>query len=169
MSALKQARSTEAETPIKNLSIEIQEEIIWFHRDTRLNQRVIQQPPSIITKGKTCVDKFGQLEPIDIDEWTELDHEYTKQILKWNLDITQENTMPTWITKATKLFDTKRPLTIQKSVLKLLARLATTPIASVPGITFTGTTDQLPLSAISLAWIGTNNILGAIEPEIKPT
>ena len=70
MSALKQARSKEEETPVKNLSIEIQEEIVWFHRDTRLNQWVIQQPPSITTRGNIFVDKLGQPEPIDIDEWT---------------------------------------------------------------------------------------------------
>ena len=74
MSVLKKTRSKEEESPVKNLSIEIQEEIIWFHRDTRLNQWVIQQPPSITTRGKTFVEKFGQPEPIDIDEWTELDH-----------------------------------------------------------------------------------------------
>ena len=82
MSPLKQARSIEAETPVKNLSIEIQEEIIWFHRDNRLNQWVIQQPPSITTRGKIVVDKFGQPEPIDLDEWNGLDHEYKKQLIK---------------------------------------------------------------------------------------
>ena len=74
MSALKQGRSKEAETPVKNLSIEIQEEIIWFHRDNIINQWVIQEPLSIKTRGKTFVDKFGTPVPIDLDEWTELDH-----------------------------------------------------------------------------------------------
>ena len=169
MSAVRPGKPKEAETPVKNLSIEIQEEIIWFHRDNRLNQWEIKQPPSITTRGKTFIEKFGQPEPIDIDEWNDLDHEYTKQLLKWNLDITNKNTMPIWITKATKLFDTKRPQTKQKAYLKLLARLASTSIASVPGLTSSGTTDQLLLSTISLVWIGTNTILGAIEPEIKPT
>jgi len=77
--------------------------------------------------------------------------------------------MPIWIAKATKLFDTKKPSITQKPVLNQMARLATTPIDSVPGLTSTGTADQLPLSVISLAWIGTNIILAAIEPDIKPT
>ena len=44
MSALKLGKPKETETPVKNLSIEIQEEIIWFHIENRLNQWVIQQP-----------------------------------------------------------------------------------------------------------------------------
>ena len=50
-----------------------------------------------------------------------------------------------------------------------MARLATTSMTTVPGLTSVGTSNLLPLSAISLAWIGTNTTLGAIEPEIKPT
>ena len=73
MSALKKALPLEEETPVKNLSIEIQEEIIWFHRDNRLNQWVVHQPPSITTRGNKFGDKFGLPEPIDWDEWTELD------------------------------------------------------------------------------------------------
>ena len=169
MSALKKTGPSEEETPVKNLSMEIQEEIIWFNRNNRLNQWVIQHPPSITTRGMTYVGKYRKPEPIEIDEWSELDHAYNKQILKWNIDMTQENTMPIWIAKATKLFDNKRPSIPQKAILKQMARLAITPIELVPGLTSTGTTDQLPLSVISLAWIGTNTILGAIEPDIKPT
>ena len=78
MSDFKQTRSKEEETPVKNLSIEIQEEIIWFNRNTRINQWIIQQPPSTTTRGKTFIEKYGQPEPIDVDEWSELAHEYTK-------------------------------------------------------------------------------------------
>ena len=169
MSALKKTGPLEEETPVKNLSMEIQEEIIWFNRSNRLNQWVIQHPPSITTRGMTYVGKYRKPEPIEIDEWSELDHAYNKQILKWNIDMTQENTMPICIAKATKLFDIKRPSVPQKTILKQKARLAITPIELVPGLTSTGTTDQLPLSVISLACIGTNTILGAIEPDIKPT
>ena len=78
MSALKKTGPLEEETPVKNLSIEIQEEIIWFNRDTRLNQWVIQHPPSITTRGSKFIEKYGKPEPIEIDEWTELDHAYNK-------------------------------------------------------------------------------------------
>ena len=109
MSALKKTGHSEEESPVKNLSIEIQEEIIWFNRNTRLNQWVIQHPPSITTKGMKFIEKYGKPGPIDIDEWTELDHAYNKQILKWKIDITQENTMPIWITKATNCLIPRNP------------------------------------------------------------
>ena len=70
MSALKKTGPGEEESPVKNLSIDIQEEIIWFNRDNRLNQWVIQHPPSIPTRGMKYIEKYGKLEPIEIDEWT---------------------------------------------------------------------------------------------------
>ena len=118
MSALKNTGHSEEETPVKNLSMEIHEEIIWFNRNNRLNQWVIQHPPSITKRGMKYIGKYRKPEPIEIDEWSELDHAYNKQIHKWNIDMTQENTMPIWIAKATKLFDIKKPSVPQKSVLK---------------------------------------------------
>ena len=118
MSPGEATKVTKSDSSVKNLSIEIQEEIIWFHRDNELNRWEVHQPPSITTRGNAFIEKFGHPEPIAQDEWRELDPEYTTQLLKWNLDITNKNTMPIWLTKLTKLFEAKRPKPKEKAALK---------------------------------------------------
>ena len=71
--------------------------------------------------------------------------------------------------KMTKTFDTKRKKPKDRALVKFLARLAVTPANRVPGYSSVDLINQLPATVTSLAWIGVNSILGAIEKEPKPT
>ena len=121
-------------------------------------------------KGETFLEKFEHPDPLEQEEWPEIESDCTLLLEKWKLDINDKKLTSSWINRTTKLFDQKRIRKPKdKELIHFLGRLAATPLNLVPGFTFNESNRYLQISPTSLAWIGIKTVLGSIVKEIKPT
>ena len=155
--------------PKKNLGIDFEEQIIWFNKNNENTTWIIHQTPSLTNRGREFLKKFDYPDPIESEEWLEMEADCTRLLEQWKIDINGKSAISVWVNRTKKLFDQKRKKPQARNLIAFLARLSATPLNSVRGAMSHESNQTLPSTVISLAWIGINTTLGAIGKKIKPT
>ena len=148
--------------PRKNLGIDFEEHIIWFNRNNENKTWTIHQNPSLTARGREFLEKFDNPDPIENEEWLEMEVNCALLLEQWKIDINEKILISFWVTKTTTLFDLKRKRPKDRKLITVLARLAETPLNLVLVVTSNESNQKLSSSVTSLIWIGINTILGTI-------
>ena len=91
-------KGTSTETK-KNLGIDFEEQIIWFNKNNENKTWIIYQTPSLTTRGREFLKNFDYPDPIENEEWPEMEADCTLLLEQWKIDINGKNAISFWVNK----------------------------------------------------------------------